>query len=186
MTSFEHVEKTVQTAASPTQGRIYFAALLASTAGLGPDDSIVVGRSAIEFHMVGEYTSGDIDITSSRPDALREVLRGWKFSGGPRVWLNEDLGIVVDLVRFPYTGDVTRTQLYTTPYGRIRVAGVEDLLVKGLASAKHWRIPGDLEHAKLLSLLYGDRLDWGYVRRYAALNDVEDFLEALLKAIKKA
>ena len=183
MTSYEDVRRAVRTAQSPTQGRIHFAALLASAAQVGPDDFIVVGGSAIEFHTVGEYTSGDIDIVSSRSDALRKVLHHWKFTGGPRVWLNEDLGIVVDLLRFPYTGDLARTQVFTTPFGMIRVAGIEDLLVKRLASAKHWRIPGDVDHAKLLSLLYGDRLDWDYVRKYAAFNDVEDFLEALLRAI---
>ena len=185
MTSYENVKKAVRTAQSPTQGRIHFAALLASAAQLGPDDFIVVGGSAIEFHTVGEYTSGDIDIVSSRSDALRKVLHQWKFTGGRRVWLSEDLGIVVDLVKYPYTGDLARTQVYTTPYGMIRVAGMEDLLVKRLASAKHWKIPGDVEHAKLLALIYRDRLDWDYVRNYAALNDVEDFLEALLRAIER-
>jgi len=183
MTSYEDAKKAVRGARSPTQGRMHFAALLAAAAALGPDDFIVVGGSAIEFHTVGEYTSGDIDIVSSRADALRKVLRRWRFSGGPRVWLNEDLGIVVDLVKYPYTGDLSRTQVYTTPYGMIRVAGIEDLLVKRLASAKHWKIPGDVEHAKLLALLYGDRLDWDYVRKYAAHNDVVDFLEALLTGI---
>ena len=185
MTSYEDVKRAVQTARTPTKGRIHFAALLASAAQLGPDDFIVVGGSAIEFHTVGEYTSGDIDIVSSQSDSLRKVLRQWKFTGGPRVWLNEDLGIVVDLVKFPYTGDLARTQVFTTPYGMIRVAGMEDLLVKRLASAKHWKIPGDVEHAKLLALLYGDRLDWNYVRKYAAVNDVEDFLDALLRAIER-
>ena len=185
MTSYEDVKRAVRTAQSPTQGRIHFAALLASAAQVGPDDFIVVGGSAIEFHTVGEYTSGDIDIVSSRSNALRKVLRRWEFTGGPRVWFNEDLGIAVDLVTYPYTGDLARTQVYTTPYGTIRVAGVEDLLVKRLASAKHWKIPGDIEHAKLLALLYGDRIDWDYVRKFAALHDVEDFLEALLKAINK-
>jgi hypothetical protein len=185
MTSYEDVTRAVRIAPSPTQGRVHFAALLAGAAEVDPDDFIVVGGSAIEFHTVGEYTSGDIDIVSSRSDALRTVLHQWKFTGGPRVWLNEDLGIVVDLVKYPYTGDLARTQVYTTPYGMIRVAGIEDLLVKRLASAKHWKIPGDVEHAKLLALLYGDRLDWDYVRKFAALHDVEDFLEALLRAIER-
>jgi len=186
MTSYEDVKTAVRTARSPTQGRIHFAALLASAAQVGPDDFIVVGGSAIEFHTVGEYTSGDVDIVSSRSDDLRKVLHQWKFTGGPRVWLNEDVGIVVDLVEYPYTGDLARTQVYSTLYGTIRVAAVEDLLVKTLASAKHWKIPGDIDHAKLLALLYRDRLDWDYVREYAALNGVEDFLDSLLRAIERA
>ena len=182
---YAEVRRAVRGARSATEGRIHFAAILAGAARLGPDDFIVVGGSAIEFHTVGEYTSGDIDIVSSEPEALREVLRRWTFTGGPRVWSSDDLGIVVDLVKSPYAGDVDRSQVVTTPYGTIRVAGVEDLLVKRLASAKHWKAPGDVDHAKMLAVLYRDRIDWAYVRRFAALNDVEDFLDALLRGIQR-
>jgi len=185
MSSYDIVRNAVKAAESPTQARLHFAALLAREAGLGPDDFIVVGDSAIEFHTVGEYTSGGIDIVSSRSDALRGVLRGWKFTGGPRVWVSDDLEIVVDLGKYPYTGDVARTQVVTTPFGTVRIAGAEDLLVKRLASAKHWRIPGDVDHARLLAVLYRDRMDWDYVRRFAALNDVVDYLDALLTSIEQ-
>src|SRR3972149_151773 len=55
MTSYEDVKKAARTARSPTQGRIHFAALLAAAAELGPDDFIVVGGAAIEFHTVGGH-----------------------------------------------------------------------------------------------------------------------------------
>ena len=186
MSSYEVVRDAVKASPSPTQGRLHFAALLAREAGLGPDDFIVVGGSAIEFHTVGEYTSGDIDIVSSRSDALRGILRGWKFTGGPRVWVSEGLEIVVDLVKYPYTGDLARTQVVATPFGAVRIAGIEDLLVKRLASAKHWKAPGDVDHARLLAVLYRDRIDWEYVRTFAALNDVKDYLDALLRSLEQA
>lgn len=180
MTSYEDVAAAVQSARSPTEGRINLAALLATEAGLSLDDFIVVGGSAIEVHTVGRYTSGDIDIVSSRSSVLQAILKEWRFEGGPRVWSNGDLGIVVDLVKSPYTGDITRTTIVTTPFGQFRLAGIEDLLVKRLASTKHWRGPGDFEHAKLLAGLFKDRIDWSYVRKLAAEYDVEDLLNTLM------
>jgi len=31
------------------------------------------------------------------------------------------------------------------PYGPVRLAAIEDLLVKRLASAKHWKVRGDFD-----------------------------------------
>lgn len=183
MIPYEEVVVAVRKARSPTEGRIYFAALLASAAGVPPDDFIVVGGSAIEFHTVGEYTSSDVDIVSSRWSGLRDVLRGWRFTGGLRVWVNVDLGIAVDLVKHPYTGDIGRTHVVSTPYGEIRVAGIEDLLVKRLASTKHWKVAGDFEHARLLAVLYREKIDWAYVGQLAKTYDVEDVLAVLMKAL---
>jgi len=177
------VTEALRGISDPTQRRIAFAGLLAREARLPPDDFVVVGGSAIEFYTSGSYTSGDIDIVSEKAQALARVLRGWGFSKTSRVWVDEELRLVVDFVASPYTGDFKRTQILQTPYGPVRLAAIEDLLVKRLASAKHWRIPADLEHAKALAVLYRDRIDWGYTRRMAETYSVSDLLAALEKAL---
>ena len=181
---YKEVREKLEVVEDPTKKRMYFAALLGQAAGVAPDDLIVVGGSAIEFYTVGAYTSGDIDIVSPAADRLRGVLRSWSFQREGRVWVHEELGIVVDLVRGPYTWDEGRTQLLETPYGPVRVAALEDLLVKRLVSTKHWERRGDFQHALLLGDLYADRMDWDYVEKMSRQQEVLDMLDSLRSALE--
>ena len=180
---YEELKARLAAAPDPTQYRLYFAALLAQSATIPPDDFVVVGGSAIEVYTVGEYTSGDIDIVSSQHERLRSILESWGFRRGGRVWTHEELGLVVDLVPHPYTGSFERTTIVTTPHGPIRLAAIEDLIVKRLASAKHWKEKDDFEHAKLLAVAFRDRIDWDYVEDFATQANVADFLARLREAI---
>ncbi len=182
-TSYEELKARLSAAPDQTQHRLYFAALLADAAVIPTDEFFVVGGSAIEIYTVGEYTSGDLDIVSSRNDRLRAVLKSWNFERDGRIWLNEELGLSVDLNRYPYTGAVEKTTVVTTPYGSIRLAAIEDLLVKRLASAKFWKQKDDFDHAKLLAVEFWDRIDWGYVEKFASESDVSDLLARLREAI---
>lgn len=186
MTTVDEVVDALRGARDPAERRLHFAAILASAAAVPVDDFIVVGGSAIEFYTVGECTTGDIGVVSREKGKLRAVLRGWGFRREGRVWFHEELGVVVDLVRHPYTGDVTRTQILRTPHGSIRIAAIEDLLVKRLASAKHWGAEGDFGHARLLATLYRERIDWDYVERLASEYDVRDVLASLRRAVSRS
>jgi len=182
---YEQLVGELKLARSPTERRLHFAAILAGAGGVSADEFIVVGGSAIEFYTSGQYTSGDIDIVATVPAKWKGILKGWGFKEQGRIWFSDDLGIVVDFVKGPYTFDVTRTQVLTTSRGSIRIAALEDLLVKRLMSAKFWRIPSDAEDAKLLAVLYRQRIDWTYVERLAAEKEVADFLAALRRALSK-
>lgn len=170
---------------SPTERRLRFAALLASGLGASETEFVIVGGSAIEFYTRGEYTTGDVDVVYTGHADVSKLLLEWRFIRQGRIWLNDGLGIVLDFVKPPYTGDLARTQILETPYGSIRLAALEDLIVKRLASAKHWRRPHDADHAQLLAAGYEDRIQWGYVERLAAEYDVEDLLAILRQWLAK-
>lgn len=182
---YDQVLTKLRAAEDATKRGVYFVALLGTAANVPADDLIVVGGSAIEFYTVGEYTSGDIDLVSNEADRLKEVLRSWNFHREGRVWVSEELGIVVDFGSYPYTWDKSRTQLLKTPYGPIRLAALEDLLVKRLVSAKHWEREGDFQHALLLGDLYRDRMDWDYIEEVARQQQVLDMLETLQSTLER-
>lgn len=185
MNSFDELRARLATAPDETQRRLYFAATLASEAGMQGDEFIVVGGSAIELYTVGEYTSGDIDIVSVDSAKLRTILGKWGFARAGRGLEHADLRLFVDFVRYPYTGNVAKTRLMSTPYGTVRVAAVEDLVVKRLASTKFWKVEGDLEHAKLLAYLLYDTIDWAYLEEYARREQVWDLAEELQVAARR-
>ncbi len=167
-----------------TRRLLIFAALLSGESELREDTVIVVGGSAIELYTRGAYVSGDVDLVAPDLDRVSSALRRWGFRKEGRLWLREDWKLAVDLVGTPYTGSSTRTWTVTTPYGPVRLAAIEDLLVKRLASAKHWRQPGDLEHAALLGKRFQDSIDWTYAREQAERYAVADLLRALEQELR--
>jgi hypothetical protein len=183
--TYEQLKEELRRANSPTERRLHFAALLAKAGGASTDEFIVVGGSAIEFYTSGQYTSGDIDIVETASVSWKKILTEWRFKDQGRIWYSEDLGIVVDFVKPPYTYDVSRTQVLVTAHGSLRIAAIEDLLVKRLQSAKFWKRPAELEQAKLLAVLHWERIDWAYVRDLAARFDVADLLTSLMGAVSR-
>lgn len=183
--SLDELKTKLGAAPDATRRRWYFAAILREEAAVPVDDFLVVGGSAIEIYTVGQYTSGDIDIISSERKRIGAVLRAWEFANRGRIWESDELQIVVDLVKGPYTGSLGHTTLGTTPYGPIRLAAIEDLLVKRLSTYKHWKAKGDFAHAVLLALEFGDRIDWGYVTTFANENDVGELVDDVRSAIAK-
>ena len=165
--TYEAVVAELRSARNETERRLHFSALLAKAGEVPADDFIIVGGSAIEIYTRGEYTSGDIDIVLSPRWDLAKTLLGWRFTKQGRLWINDDLKIVVDFVAYPYTYDQSKTQVLVTAYGSVRIAAIEDLLIKRLLSAKYWKRAGHLEHAKILAVLYRDRMDWSYVEQLA-------------------
>lgn len=184
MTELDEVKGILGGIDEPTERQLRFAAILARELEVSSRDFIIVGGSATAIYTDGRYASGDIDVvlTARRGERTR-VLRRWGFTQQGRQWYNEDLGVYLDFVKPPYTGDISRTQLIATPEGQIRVAAVEDLLVKWLMSAKWWREPKDMGHARLLAAANRDRIDWAYVQLRSQEGEVADFLAALRKSL---
>lgn len=181
MRSAQEVGSILTSERRPERRILYLAGLL--TEALGRDSVIVVGGSAIEILTSGGYVSGDVDLIVSSPDRAVQVLQGWGFSKGGRLWMQKEWELYVDLVGRDYTGSRDRTREVQTPFGTVRIAAVEDCLVKRLASAKHWRIPSDLDHAELLMREYRGSIDWAYLRGQARYYVVEDVLNELERLV---
>lgn len=184
MTELDDVQRILKEIDDPTERQLRFAAILASEIEVPSYDFIIVGGSATAVYTDGRYASGDIDaVLTARLEERTKVLRRWGFTHQGRQWFNEGLGLYLDFVKPPYTGDLSRTQVIATPEGPIRVAAIEDLLVKWLLSAKWWREPKDIDHARLLAAANRDRIDWAYVERRSEEGEVADFLAALKRSL---
>lgn len=174
----EAIGKILAGTSDPSQRTLYFSALLAQEAGLR-EGLIVVGGSAIEIYTHGAYVSGDIDVIGPRA-RIERVLRDWGFQKDGRTWWSAEWKLVIDIVRSEgYTGSEVRLRVFESPYGTVRVAAVEDLIIGRLASTKFWKLPEDLKQATLLAIEYVDTIDWGYVELRASKEDVSDLLVEL-------
>jgi hypothetical protein len=176
MTTTREVEAALNQAAGEDQRILFFVALLRKEAGLGLDDIVVVGGSAIELYTEGSYVSGDIDICAPR-EPLATALAAWGFKRPGREWARLDWRVVLDIVgRFP-SGSMRHTRVLDTPYGSVRVGAVEDLIVRRLALVKFWNEPQEYQNARLLIALPG--LDWEYLSETADREGVAEVLTEL-------
>ncbi|HXQ93932.1 MAG TPA: hypothetical protein VN864_02015 [Thermoplasmata archaeon] len=177
MTGVDEIGRILRSTPKSYDRILHFAALLAREIG---SEVVVVGGSAIEVYTKGGYVSGDIDIRADR-EAVRRALAGWKFNEEGRLWIRADWNIAVDVVGNQYTGDPYRATTAATPYGPVQIAVVEDLFVKRLAAAKHWRVREALDEASLLWADYSDRMDVAYLDQQAATYKVLDLLAVFRK-----
>lgn len=184
MTTRQELDHILAREGDLTARHLYFAAVLSNEAGRRNAPVVIVGGSAIELYTKGAYVSGDIDIVASR-EILARILESWGFHHKGREWYHDEWKLAVDLVRDPdgFTGSRSHIRVIVTPYGEVKLAGVEDLIVKRLASAKFWRIPTDFDHALLLLRRFRIDVDQAYLKRAASSAEVSDALDQLLRQV---
>jgi len=91
------------------------------------------------------------------------------------IWLNEKLAIAVHIVgSYPTRTEKVR-RVEVGPY-RVRVVGVEELIIDRLRAAKSWRRGRDAEQALVLFRGFRQSIDLDYLRRRAKEERVDDIL----------
>lgn len=161
-------------------------------------DLVVVGGSAIEFYTEGAYMSGDLDfcvsfVSPTLTVRLRQEIMGWlKASGGPRSW--QVAGAYVDVLGAFENLAQTPIRILKTPYGEVRLAPVEELIVERILVSTY---PGDYPPArecakKLLASALREEVetDWQEVKRLAQIsaysnwNDVKALVHEQAQALQ--
>jgi len=135
----------------------------------------LVGGQAVETYTAGQFTTGDIDITTTDQEATERLLTRLGFKREGMIWLNEKLAIAVHIVgSYPTRTEKVRT-VEVGPY-RVRVVGVEELIIDRLRAAKSQRSGRDAEQALVLFSGFRKRIDLDYLRRRAKQEKVDDIL----------
>ena len=153
-----------------------FATMLATATGLGAEGLTVVGGSALEVYTEGDYVSDDVDLVAKDRGRVVEVLRSWGFRQDGMYWVSADFRPSVQIVGKYDSGSRRLSQIVSTRYGRVRLVAVEEIVVKRLIEARHWRRADALAEAMLAVERYGATMDWEYVERRAEKYGVEDLV----------
>jgi hypothetical protein len=144
----------------------------------------LVGGQAVEAYSGGQFTTGDIDLTTTDDRATAEALTRLGFKKEGMIWLNEKLAIAVHLVgSYPARAEKARTVI-VGPY-RVTVIGVEELILDRLKAAKSWKSGRDLEQASVLYGGHRSTLDLAYLRRRAKEDGVDDLLQKVRADVGK-
>ena len=135
----------------------------------------LVGGQAVETYTAGQFTTGDVDITTTDQEATERLLTRLGFRREGMIWLNEKLAIAVHIVgSYPTRTEKVRT-VEVGPY-RVRVVGVEELIIDRLRAAKSRRSGRDAEQALVLFSGFRKRINLEYLRRRAKEEKVDDIL----------
>ncbi len=174
------MKKVVLGTEDPSERKIRLMALLTSSLPKSGHRPVLTGGSAIEIYLDGLLRTGDMDVVYNVV-ALGKILKAWSFERGRglRSWVNDELGLAVDSVGETLGGSYERVTTITTDYGPATIIGVEDLILKRLASAKIWKVPTDMEQAYLLAKAHADKIDWSYVEEEARRTDITEYLSKL-------
>ncbi len=184
--AYERVKRIVLETDNPTERKIRFLALLTSSLPKGGARPVLTGGSAIEIYLDGVLRTGDMDLVYNVAK-MKKILRAWHFELGfsLRSYVNEELGLALDLVGEKLSGSYDKLTTIITDYGPVTVIGIEDLVLKKLASAKFWKVANDMEQAYLLAKSQEDKIDWEYLEREAKGEDIADYLERLRDSLKR-
>jgi hypothetical protein len=135
----------------------------------------LVGGQAVETYTGGQFTTGDIDITTTDRALTEAFLGRLGFTREGMIWLNAKLGFAVHIVgSYPSRSQKARS-VEVGPY-KIRVTGVEDLIVDRLVAAKHWKSVRDAEQATALFRSFEESIDLEYLKKRAMEERVGDIL----------
>ena len=143
----------------------------------GKQHVFLVGGQAVETYTAGQFTTGDMDITTTDSKATERVLASLDFEEIGMIWLNKRLGVAVHIVgQFPNANPDKARNIEVGPYN-VNVIGVEDLIVDRLAHVKFFNVAGDMEKAKVLYTNFKRQIDENYLREIAKKRGVEDILD---------
>jgi hypothetical protein len=135
----------------------------------------LVGGQAVETYTAGQFTTGDIDVTTTDKELTERILGRMGFAREGMVWLNAKMGIAVHLVgSYPSHSENVRT-VVVGPY-TVSIVGIEDLIVDRLVGAKYWKSARDSEQAVVLFTSFEGSLDMDYLKKRAREERVDDIL----------
>src|SRR5437879_6048488 len=140
-----------------------------------PESVYVVGGQAVETYTAGQFRTGDIDIATPDSKGAGEILKRIGFEREGMIWLNKTLGLAIHIVGLFAKNSEKARIIHAGPY-KVRIVGVEDLIIDRLAAAKFWKSQVDLEQAQALWRGFRKQIDLQYLRRRAKEEKVEDFL----------
>jgi hypothetical protein len=140
-----------------------------------PESVYLVGGQAVETYTAGQFRTGDIDIVTPDSKAAGEILKRIGFERKGMIWLNKDLGLAIHIVGLFAQNSEKARIIHAGPY-KVRIVGIEDLIVDRLAAAKFWNSQVDLEQATALWKGFRKQIDLQYLRRRARQEKVEDVL----------
>ncbi len=157
----------------------YFMSILTRETEKMGTHPIVVGGSAVDFYTNGLFPSRDIDLIGSR-NIIGEILeKKFGFSRAGRHWINEQIGIFVEVPGDHLSGDSDKVTVIRIGKLKLYVIGIEDLIIDRLNACVHWKSDTDCKQAEFMYRYYYSRMDLSYLNLRAKNEELVGMLREL-------
>ncbi|MGG0656439.1 hypothetical protein [Rummeliibacillus pycnus] len=128
---------------------------------------IVVGGLSVEFYTHNDYTTRDLDIVTSSSMRLRQDLNAMGFNTDERVFILDELELVVDIVDSTLEGDynlITEIPMQNEDGNDVIVSmiSLEDIIIDRLDASEH---EDPRYWGYNMFVRYHDKLDLDYIER---------------------
>lgn len=183
MLSKDEFERALRSGSRDDERFAIFGALLARASRLRRN-LVLTGGAAIAIRASAQGIPQDVDVIARR-SRIVPVLKTWGFESvddpdGRQYWVRRDLGLAVDIIdRSDDSGRVAGVQSVLTPYGPVRVAAIEDLIVRRLVFWKRGGPSQLLDQAVVLFLSHRGSRDDVYLDRVVQYERIRDAYERM-------
>ena len=161
----------------------YFMSVLTRESEKMGTHPVVVGGTAVDIYSNGLFQSRDIDLVGDRT-VLKEILeKKFGFNRTGRHWVNERLGIFVEVPTDYLAGDKNKVTVIKIGGLKLYVVGIEDLIIDRLNGCMYWNYDRDCKQAEYLFRYYYKRLDLNYLNNVANKAGLADKLKELLRKV---
>ena len=163
-------------AAEPDRMRRRLVALGALTARLAPQgiEPVLVGGFALAVYTNGGYTTADVDLALPMTPEVDAAFADLGFEKLGRFWTRKDLDLYFEApAPAGLPGETAPRTVLDLDGLEVLVLGVEDLLIDRSRAWVHRKSDEDGRWAARLAALYGERMDWAYLRERVSAEPTE-------------
>lgn len=164
---------------NPVEERLCIAAAIQEEMKKFANSVIVVGGSAVEFYSAASYMTKDLDFIAKDTHNINLVMSNLGFKNDQSIWYHDDTTVIIEFPKGPLVGDENKAINVETPFGEVKLIGVEDIIIDRASAVKFWN--DSSEWTEYLMLTHFDELDKQYLfdqaKEYLCFDIVKEIYE---------
>lgn len=166
---------------NPVEERLCIAAAIQEEMKKFANEVTVVGGSAVEFYSAASYMTKDLDFIAKDTHNINLVMSNLGFKNDNGIWYHDDTSVIIEFPKGPLIGDENKATNVETPYGEVKLIGIEDIIIDRASAVKFWN--DSSEWTEYLMLTHFDELDKQYLISQSKTNLCYDIVKEIYERV---
>lgn len=168
---------------NPLEERLSIAAAIQTEMKKFANEVTVVGGSAVEFYSAASYMTKDLDFIAKDNHNINLVMTNLGFKNEDGIWYHENTSVIIEFPKGPLVGDENKVTVVETPFGEVKLIGVEDIIIDRASAVKYWN--DSSEWTEYLMLTHFNEIDKKYLEEQAQVNLCYDVVKEIYERVEK-
>lgn len=166
---------------NPVEERLCIAAAIQGEMKKFANEVTIVGGSAVEFYSAASYMTKDLDFIAKDTHNIKLVMSNLGFKNDNGIWYHDDTSVIIEFPKGPLIGDENKALNVKTPFGEVKLIGVEDIIIDRASAVKFWN--DSSEWTEYLMLTHFDELDKQYLISQSKANLCYDIVKEIYEHV---